>query len=356
MLGIGRVEDLGMKLLLAGDIGGTNTRLRLAPIDNWRDHQWEATYSSQEFTDLTPIVQKFLAAAPTTGQVVTACFAVAGQIEGRTASLTNLGWNLDTDELIAALGITNVRLINDFAAIGYGVEHLQPAEIYTLQAGQLINSAPRGLIGAGTGLGQGYLIPQDHTYQVLASEGGHSDFAARNAQEFQLVEYLMQRDQLDHVSCERLVSGTGIVNIYQFLRDQQPASTELPAIAEAVSKWEKTATSDRPQLTDPAMLIAQAAQIEANSLAIATMQIFLSTYGAEAGNLALKFLPQGGLYIAGGIAVKNLSLMNNGTFMKAFLQKGRMKELLTHIPVHVILNTQVGLIGAAAQARAAVSQ
>jgi glucokinase len=356
MLEIGRVEDLRMKLLLAGDIGGTNTRLRLAPIDNWRDHQWEATYSSQEFTDLTPIVQKFLAAAPTTGQVITACFAVAGQIEGRTASLTNLGWNLDTDKLIAALGIANMRLINDFAAIGYGIEHLQPAEIHTLQAGQLINSAPRGLIGAGTGLGEGYLIPQAQTYQVLASEGGHSDFAARHAQEFQLVEYLMQRDQLDHISCERIVSGTGIVNIYQFLRDQQPSDTELTAIAEAVSKWEQTAASARPHLVDPAMLIAQSALAATNQLATATMQMFLRAYGAEAGNLALKFLPQGGLYIAGGIAVKNLELIKNGTFITAFLQKGRMKKLLTHIPVHVILNTQVGLIGAAAQARAAVSQ
>jgi glucokinase len=344
-----------MKLLLAGDIGGTSTRLRLAPIDNWRSPDWEETYPSQEYPDLAPIVQKFLAAAPVSGEVVSACFAVAGPIEGRTASLTNLGWHLDTDRLISTLGIANIWLINDFAAIGYGIEHLAPDEIHTLQAGQPLDSSPRALIGAGTGLGQGYLIPQASTYQVLASEGGHSDFAARSAQEFQLVEYLMERDGLDHVSCDRLISGTGIVNIYQFLRLQQPVGTELPAIAEAVRKWEQTPAIDRPQIVDPAMLIAQAAQIEANQLAIDTMQLFLSIYGAEAGNLALKFLSHGGLYIAGGIAAKNLSLMNNGTFLAAFLQKGRLCNLLTQIPVRLILNPQVGLIGAAAQARAALS-
>ena len=344
-----------MKLLLAGDIGGTSTRLRLAPLDNWRSHQWEKTYPSQEFTDLALIVQQFLAAAPIAGEVVSACFAVAGPIEGRTASLTNLGWHLDIDQLISHLGIANIKLINDFAAIGYGIEHLQPDEIHTLQVGQLIDSAPRGLIGAGTGLGQGYLVPAAGTYQVLASEGGHSDFAARSEQEFRLVEYLMQRDGLDHVSCDRLISGTGIVNMYQFLLDQQQSGTELPEIAEAVKKWAITAAIDRPHLVDPAMLIAQAALAATNQLATDTMQLFLRTYGAETGNLALKFLPQGGLYIAGGIAAKNLELMKNGTFMAAFLQKGRMQELLTKIPIRLILNTQVGLMGAAAQARGAVS-
>jgi glucokinase len=344
-----------MKLLLAGDIGGTSTRLRLAPIDNWRAPDWEETYPSQEYPDLAPIVQKFLAAAPVTGEVVSACFAVAGPIAGRTASLPNLGWHLDIDRLIATLGIANIRLINDFAAIGYGIEHLPPDEIHTLQAGQPSDSAPRAVLGAGTGLGQGYLIPQAGTYQVLPSEGGHCDFAARSALEFQLVEYLMRRDGLDHVSGDRLISGTGIVTIYQFLRAQQPLSTELPAIAAAVQQWDQTPAIDRPNLVDPAMLIAQAAQIEAHPLAIDTMQLFLSIYGAEAGNLALKILSHGGLYIAGGIAAKNLSLMSNGIFMAAFLQKGRLCDLLTQIPVHLILNSQVGLIGAAAQARAAVS-
>lgn len=355
MLWLRYVEDLGMKLLLAGDIGGTSTRLRLAPIDNWRAHDLEEIYPSQEYPDLAPIVQKFLAMAPVGGEVVSACFAVAGPIEGRTAHLTNLGWHLDTDRLISQLGIANIHLINDFAAIGYGLEHLQPDEIHTLQAGQSLDSAPRGLIGAGTGLGQGYLVPEAGTYRVLASEGGHGDFAARSEQEFRLVEYLMQRDGLDHVSCDRLISGTGIVNMYQFLRDQRQSSDELPAIAAAVSKWEITAAVDRPHLVDPAMLIAQAALAGKNQLATDTMQLFLRAYGAEAGNLALKILPQGGLYIAGGIAAKNLELMNNGTFLAAFLQKGRMQELLTKMPIRLILNTQVGLIGAAAQARAAVS-
>ncbi len=346
-----------MDLLLAGDIGGTSTRLRLVPIDNWLSPTYEREYSSQEYPGLTPIVQEFLAEFLAPGEaVVGACFAVAGPTDGRTANLPNLGWNLAIDRLMADLGIANIRLINDFAAIGYGIEHLQPAEIHTLQAGQPGDTAPRALLGAGTGLGQGYLIPQAGTYQVLSSEGGHSDFAARSAPEFQLVEYLMQRDGLDHVSGDRLISGTGIVTIYQFLRDQPPARAELPAIAAAVRAWESTPAIDRPNLVNPAQLIAQEAEKNTgNSLATATMQLFLSIYGAEAGNLALKVLSQGGLYIAGGVAAKNLALMKNGTFMAAFLQKGRMQELMTTIPVHLILNTQVGLIGAAAQARAAWS-
>jgi glucokinase len=344
-----------INLLLAGDIGGTNTRLRLVPIDNLRSNEREATYPSQEYEDLAPIVQEFLEEFLVSGEVVvSACFAVAGPIEGHTATLPNLGWILDTDTLISNLGIVDICLINDFAAIGYGIEHLQPDEIHTLQAGQPIDSAPRALIGAGTGLGQGYLVPEAGNYRVLASEGGHGDFAARSEQEFQLVEYLMQRDGLDHVSCDRLISGNGIVTIYRFLRDQQPPGSELPAIAESVSLWVQTPIGDRPSLVDPAILIAQAAQDQTNSLALKTMQLFLRSYGAEAGNLALKFLAQGGLYIAGGIAAQNLNLIKNGTFMTAFLQKGRMVGLLTQIPVRLILNQQVGLIGAAAQARAAV--
>jgi glucokinase len=349
-----------MKLLLAGDIGGTSTRLRLAPIEDWRSHQWEHTYASQDFPDLAPVVQKFLAELNVAGEVVAACFAVAGPVVDGVAKLQNLAWQLETDRLIKSLNIPNLKLINDFAAVGYGLAHLRPDELHVLQAGEVVADAPQAVIGAGTGLGQGYLIPACGKYEVLASEGGHSDFAARTPLEFELVEYLMERDDLDHVSYDRLVSGRGIVNMYRFLRDRPSAEVsplaDIPEIAEAVKKWEQTTVSDRAHLTDPAVLIAKAAQAGTSALARATMQMFVSAYGAEAGNLALKFLPRGGLYIAGGIAAKNLPLLTDGTFMAAFGQKGRMRSLVAQIPVSVVLNSQVGLIGAAAQSLAMLEE
>lgn len=357
-----------MKLLLAGDIGGTSTRLRLAPVEEWRAgrdspeatsgarpaHQWERTYASQDFPDLVPVVQQFLAELNISGEVVAACFAVAGPVVNGVAKLQNLAWQLETDRLIKSLGIPNLKLINDFAAVGYGLAHLRPDELYVLQAGEVVADAPQAVIGAGTGLGQGYLISACGKYEVLASEGGHSDFAARTPLEFELVEYLMARDDLDHVSYDRLVSGRGIVNMYRFLRDRptadEPPLGDIPEIAEAVKQWEQTTVSDRAHLTDPAVLIAKATGTSA--LARAAMQMFVSAYGAEAGNLALKFLPRGGLYIAGGIAAKNLPLLTDGTFMAAFSQKGRMRSLVAQIPISVVLNSQVGLIGAAAQSLA----
>jgi glucokinase len=347
-----------MKLLLAGDIGGTSTRLRLAPIEDWRSHQWERTYASQDFPDLAPVVQNFLAELNVSGEVVAACFAVAGPVVDGVAKLQNLAWQLEVDRLTKSLNIPNLKLINDFAAVGYGLAHLRPDELHVLQAGEVVPDAPQAVIGAGTGLGQGYLIPVGGKYEVLASEGGHSDFAARTPLEFELVKYLMERDDLDHVSYDRLVSGRGIVNMYRFLRDRQPAGesplADIPAIAQAVKQWEQTTMFDRAHLSDPAVLIATAAQSGTSALARATMQIFISTYGAEAGNLALKFLPRGGLYIAGGIAAKNLPLLTDGTFMAAFSQKGRMRSLVAQVPVSIVLNSQVGLIGAAAQSLAMV--
>jgi glucokinase len=339
-----------MKLLLAGDIGGTSTRLRLAvaAADRWRSHEWERTYPSQDFPDLVPVVQKFLAELAIEGEVISACFAVAGPVVAGVGTLQNLAWKLETARLRQELEIENIHLINDFAAIGYGLAHLQPEELHVLQAGEPVAQGPRAVLGAGTGLGQGYLVWAQDRYEVLASEGGHSDFAARSSLEFQLVEYMMNRYGLDHVSYDRLVSGRGIVDIYRFLREREQQPVEVPAIAQALGQWEASPGTEHSHLVDPAAAIAQAAG--SNPLATAAMQMFMSAYGAEAGNLALKFLPRGGLYIAGGIATKNLSLLTAGTFLGAFMQKGRMVPVISQIPVSVVLNPQVGLIGAAAQA------
>jgi glucokinase len=344
-----------MKLLLAGDIGGTSTRLRLGVLDGseqWRSSEWERTYPSQDFPDLSPVVKKFLAEVAVPGTVVSACFAVAGPVVDGVAVLQNLAWRLEKERLQQELGIENIQLINDFAAVGYGLEHLKPSEIQVLQAGEPVLHGPRAVIGAGTGLGQGYLVAIEGNYQVLASEGGHSDFAARSAQEFALVEYLMARYQLDHISYDRVVSGRGIVDIYRMLRSQQPTAKELPEIHQILDRWDSTPKSEQSHLPDPAAAIAQAAG--QNSLATATMDFFIQTYGAEAGNLALKYLPRGGLYIAGGIAAKNLAAITDGRFMAAFRQKGRMVDVVSQIPVYVVLNDHVGLMGAAARAMSSI--
>jgi glucokinase len=342
------------ELLLAGDIGGTSTRLRLGTRDQWRGSQWEKTYPSGNYPDLVPIVQQFLADMAPQGAIVTACFAVAGPVVDGVAVLPNLSWQLPTDRLQRELGIAQIQIINDFTAVGYGLAHLQPEEIHILQAGKPLATGPRAVIGAGTGLGQGYVIPLPEGDLVLASEGGHSDFAARTPREFALVEYLMARYGWDHVSGDRVISGRGIVDIYRFLRDtpetfapEQPG--ELPEIASALAQWEQHPES-RDSQPDPAAAIAH--QAPTDPLCRATMDMFVTAYGAEAGNLALKFLPWGGLYIAGGVAAKNLDLMKDGRFMGAFGQKGRTSDVIAQIPVYLVLNPQVGLLGAAARALA----
>jgi glucokinase len=290
------------------------------------------------------MVQKFLTTA-NSRTPEKACFAIAGPVVKNTAKLTNLTWFLDKDRLIQELGIPSVSLINDFAAVGYGIFGLTKQDLLTLQVGKYQPAAPMAVIGAGTGLGQGFLIRQDNQYQVFPSEGGHADFAPRNELEFQLLKYLVDKHDIQRVSVERVVSGLGITSIYQFLRDRQIAP-ESPEIAQAVRTWEQEAQKAE-KTVDPGAFIGSAALQKSDRLSEQTMQLFIEVYGAEAGNLALKLLPYGGLYIAGGIAPKILPLMENGSFLLNFTQKGRMGSLLEEIPVHIILNQQVGLIGAA---------
>ena len=339
-----------MTLLLAGDIGGTKTILRLVETSSsgqlGRIH--EERYLSHDFPDLVPIVQQFLATAGGQGQTLTpqkACFAIAGPIVNNTAKLTNLTWFLDTKRLERELGIATISLINDFAAVGYGVLGLEAADLLTLQPGKPQRAAPIAVIGAGTGLGQGFLIQQGDRYQVFASEGGHTDFAPRSELEFQLLKYLLDKHDIQRVSVERVVSGQGIVAIYQFLRDRQIANESLD-VGQVVRTWEQEAGRSE-KTVDPAATIAVAALGKRDRLSEQTMELFVEAYGAEAGNLALKLLPYGGLYIAGGIATKNLPLLEEGSFLRAFANKGRMRSLLENVPVHIVLNPQVGLIGAA---------
>lgn len=338
-----------MAYLLAGDLGGTKTFLRLVKAASPDRSEFEHRYQSQEYPSLLAIAQEFLAAASTQLateiEIQSACLAIAGAVIDRASYLPNLDWHITAAELERELKIPQVELINDFVAVGHGIDLLHPEALHILQPGQPQSHSPKAVIGAGTGLGQCFLIHSGISYQVVATEGGHQDFAARSSQEFELVRHICNNMQIDRVSNERVISGRGIVAIYQYLRDTSNFS-ENPEIAGVVKEWE----SQTEKTVDPAAAISAHALAKTDPLSQSTMQIFMSAYGAEAGNLALTTLCYGGLYLAGGIAAKNLDLFADGTFLTAFNHKGRVSDLLANIPVSVILNPQVGLIGAAAQA------
>ena len=329
-------------LLLTGDIGGTKTILRLvkaAPQEKSFTTIREEKYVSASFPDLVPIVKQFLGTGNQKNPE-SACFAIAGPVINNSSQLTNLSWDLDGKRLEQELKINKVRLINDFAANSYGVLGLKDSELETLQVGAINNNAPIAVIGAGTGLGQSFLIPQGNSHQIFATEGGHTDFAPHNDLEFELLKYLRTKLNVHHISVERVVSGQGIISIYQFLRDTNYAP-ESSSIGEQIRLWEQ----ETEKTIDPAAIISQGATDE-DDLCLKTMTMFIEAYGAEAGNMALKLLPYGGMYIAGGIAAKNLSLMKDGNFLTAFQDKGRMIPIIERIPLHVVLNSEVGLLGA----------
>jgi glucokinase len=349
-----------MAIVLAGDIGGTKTILRLVKTDLQETTQQlptlttlhEQSYPSKEFPDLVPIVCRFLdAATEQLGKttVEKACFGIAGPISNNTAKLTNLSWSLESDRLEKELSISQVSLINDFAAIGYGVLGLSEQDTYVLQEGKRDRNAPIAILGAGTGLGEGFLTPSsDGQYRVYGSEGGHVDFAPRSALEFQLLNYILEKNNLERVSVERIVSGQGIVSIYQFLWDKDNSQSS-PELAQIYKMWLQELGKEE-KTVDLAAEISKAALAQTDHLCQQTMRLFVEAYGNEAGNLALKLLPYGGLYVAGGIATKILPLLQRGEFLKALKTKGRVSSVLDQIPIYIVLNPKVGLIGAALNA------
>lgn len=321
-------------LLLAGDIGGTNTRLCLVQVENEGRSLTiirERVYSSSQ-DDFVPIVKKFLGQEDKPEK---ACFAVAGPVLNNKCKLTNLHWSeLDGEKLQKTLHIPKINLINDFVAVGYNIVLKLDEErtLETLQIGEPSPISPICIIGAGTGLGQAFAIPQRNSYQVFPTEGGHVDFAPQNDLESELLQYLRKDGKVD---VERVVSGRGIVEIFRFLR-------ECKFAGEAVGNIEE----------DPAGMplagegIAKAAE-QGNILCQKTMEMFVEDYGSAVGNIAVSLLPFGGIYIAGGIAAQNLNLMKDGRFMAAFSNKARVNPaLLAKIPVHIVVNTMEGLMGA----------
>lgn len=348
-----------MPTLLAGDVGGTKTILRLAefspPISLQMksppiDLIYEKTYPSQNFDGLVPMVKDFFreveSAIGDMPNPAVACFGIAGPVVDESCSeLTNLKWSLNAEVLEAELAIAKVALINDFAANGYGVLGLTADDIHTLQSAPVHPHAPIAVIGAGTGLGEAFLVPQDGCYHIFPGEGGHADFAPQDSLSYLLCQYLQQTENISHVSVERVVSGIGLLSIYKCLRDKEKFAPESPALTAAFEAWEQSLLAGAP-VSSPAATIAEAAMAGNDPLCRRAMGLFVRLYGAEAGSFALKLLPYGGLYITGGIAAKILPLIEQEKFLAAFLNKGRVSSLLKSVPVHIVLNPKVGLIGA----------
>ena len=343
--------------ILAGDIGGTKTILCLMrpraaagpPQPLLPEILYEQRYASTAFPGLAPMVRAFLeSAAAALGhapEIGSACFGIAGPVVGGTAEVTNVGWSVSAGRLSSDLGIDCVRLINDFTAVGYGITSLGPADLVTLQEGAPDPQAPMALIGAGTGLGEGFLTPlPGGGYRAFPSEGSHADFAPRSREEFELADFIRERNGLTRISAERVISGMGIVSIYQFVRSREP-ERESPAMAGRYRMWEQK-IQNSAQEVDLAAEISGAAMAGADYLCAKAMGIFVGAYGAEAGNLCLKLLPDGGLYIAGGIAPKILPLLQAGPFLSAFRDKGRLSGRMERFPVRVIVNERTGLLGA----------
>lgn len=317
------------KIFLAGDIGGTKTLLRL--FGTGGSVIAERRYDSAAFASLNQVVAGFLSDCPALS-LASACFGVAGPVEDGRANITNLPWRIDAASIAAEFHIPQVRLINDFQAVAYGIEALDSRDLATLQAGSPQKGGVRAVIGAGTGLGEGFMVWQGTYYAAFPSEGSHADFAPTDELQIELLRYLAER--YGHVSYERLLSGPGLVNIFEFLRD----SRGIQPTAELQSAM-KTG--------DPAAAISLCAMGGKDDLAEAALDLFARIYGAEAGNLALKVLARGGVYIAGGIAPQIMGKLEEDVFLRAFVDKGRFAGLLGDIPVHVVLNPMVGLLGAA---------
>lgn len=327
-------------IILACDLGGTHTRLLLA---EGTDASWRAiheqVFDSGAYPDLSPIVRQFIDQAPAGKGPQTACIAVAGPVTGdsrrQKAQVTNLPWQLDNQRLSSECAIPQVRLINDFEAIGYGIGSLDAGDTTSLQQGNAQADAPRAVIGAGTGLGQAIVIRETDGDRVLPTEGGHVDFGPVDDLQIELLQYL-RREQA-RVSYEDVLSGPGLVRLFHFLVERNGGS--IPAdIGTALQEG------------DPAATISEYGLQHREPLADQALDLFVAIYGAQAGNLALNCLAHGGVYLAGGIAPKLLERLQHGPFLQHFHDKGKMTRLMSEFPVQVITNTAVGLHGAAALA------
>jgi glucokinase len=318
-------------MILAGDVGGTTTRLAAFELTGGRLRVVvEQTYRAADYSSLDEVIAQFVTAHAL--RPTHACCGISGPVHDGSAKPTNLPWIIEANSLARQLHLPAFELINDLEANAGGVAALEPVDIETLNTGESGVRGNAAVIAAGTGLGEAGLFWDGRHHRPFACEGGHGDFAPRNALEIELLQYLSTK--FGRVSYERVVSGQGLCNIYEFLC-QTPGRVEVPEVAAAM----------RGQ--DLAAAISDAALSRRSPVCMLALDTMVSIYGAEAGNVALKFMAYGGLYVGGGIAPKIIVKLRDEMFMRAFLTKGRMQPVLSAMPVHVIMNPNTALLGAA---------
>jgi glucokinase len=320
--------------VLAGDVGATHTRLAIFAGDPRVPVAFES-YPSHNHAGLAEMVRAFLAQHP--AALDHACFGVAGPVRAGHVKTTNLAWPVDAAGLAHVLGLETVALINDLAANAYGLAELVPGDLEALNPGVPDPDGARVVISAGTGLGEAGVLSDGRGIRVIPTEGGHTDFGPRSELEVELYRFLAAEDA--HVSYERVCSGIGLANVYRFLR-RRSGTPEPP--------WLTTEMARR----DASAAISRAALEQRDPVCARALDVMVSIYGAEAGNLALKYLATGGVYVGGGIAPRILPKLRDGTFIRSFAAKGRFAALLEQVPVQVILNDDTALLGAAHYARA----
>ena len=318
-------------MILAGDIGGTNARLAYFQPQNGNLRLVsERVFPSREHDEFGEIVGKFL--HDSGAHPDAACFGIAGPVRNGRVETSNLPWVIEQARLADQFHLPATLLINDLEAIAWGIGALGAGDLVALNHVGGSASGNQAVVAPGTGLGEAGLFWDGNRHHVYACEGGHTDFAPQSELQIELLKYLAAR--FGHVSYERILSGPGLVNAYEFLRDWQHQK-ESGEMAEAMKKGDQAAT------------ISRAALDGSDALASAALDLFIAVYGAEASNLALKAMATGGLFLAGGISPKILPKLKEPAFMHAFLAKGRMKALVEAMPVQVVINEKVGLLGAA---------
>jgi len=338
--------------LISGDIGGTKTLLQAAELkDGSMEVRCERRYASRDYASFSDVLKDFMEQVVTDGAgrapaPAAACLAVAGPIEQGKVNLTNLRWVMDSADIAREFSIPVIKLINDFTAVALSIEVLPASDLVALQEGQPRTGEMRVALGAGTGMGVAWLMWQGDHYIPSASEAGHMDFAPADELQDRLLKYL--REKLGHVSVERVLSGPGLTNVFNFLLADRGADwgNDREPDPDNPAKYMQTNLQG-----DGAAQVADLAFNHSHSTAVKAMDLFAEIYGAYAGNLALAGLSRGGVYVAGGIASKIIDKLREGGFIRGFRNKGRFAALMEEIPVYVVTNPNAGLLGAAQEAR-----